>query len=95
GDYEEALNSYKEGLAEKPEDDGAVYNCGLVCEASGQYKEAGEYYAKAIHMSSGNKMYFEARQRVRSEIGGNGDGDTEKPSPVKKPKAKAAAAVID
>jgi tetratricopeptide (TPR) repeat protein len=67
GDYEESLEWYRRGLAEKPDDDGAMFNTGLVYEAQGNLKEAEQWYSKAFSLKDKEK-YLQARTRVRQEL---------------------------
>lgn len=65
GDYTEALESYMRAIKNSPEDDGAMFNIGLVYEARGQFDKAQEYYSKAFAIKDKEK-YILARKRVRS-----------------------------
>lgn len=65
GDYDGALDSYKEALAVNPADDAALYNTGVVYEAQGKLGEACEAYTKAFRINPDNNLYSEARSRVR------------------------------
>lgn len=70
GDLAGALEAYNEALAENPDDDGACYNAGLVCEAQGNNKGAEEYYTRAIKIKPDSTTYVQARVRVRGAKGG-------------------------
>ena len=76
GDYDGALEYYRQGIAERPDDDGAYFNAGAVSEALGKYKQAMDYYAKAFSFKN-DARYAAARQRVRVEA-----GDAGKPAAV-------------
>ena len=65
-EFPDALELYRAGLAEKPEDDGAMFNIGACYEAMGKLDEARNYYDQAVKMKS-NKKYIQARKRVRLE----------------------------
>jgi len=68
GDLDEAAECYRRGLSAKPDDDGAMFNLGLVCEARGDLTAAEEWYSKAFAMKD-NEKYILARKRVRMENG--------------------------
>jgi hypothetical protein len=68
GEYKDALECYKDGIKEKPDDVGAVFNAGLACEAMGNLEEAVKYYDKAYQMKKGETKYIAARKRVRAEL---------------------------
>ena len=65
-EFPDALEFYRKGMAEKPDDDGAVFNIGACYEAMGRLDEAREYYDKAVKMKA-SKKYIKARRRVRLE----------------------------
>jgi tetratricopeptide (TPR) repeat protein len=68
GDYSEALECYLRGLKSHPDDDGAMFNAGLVHEAMGQLDKAEDYYSRAFALKDREK-YVLARRRVRREVG--------------------------
>ncbi|MCK5113519.1 MAG: tetratricopeptide repeat protein [Phycisphaerae bacterium] len=65
-EFGDALEYYRMGLVEKPEDHGAMFNIGACYEGMGNLKKAREYYNKAIKMKP-EKKYIKARRRVRLE----------------------------
>jgi tetratricopeptide (TPR) repeat protein len=71
GDYAGALEDYQSACREKPEDDGAVFNAGVMYEVQGDLARAEQQYLKAFRMNAKDK-YASARQRARVE------GKTEK-----------------
>jgi len=66
GDYAGALDVYKTAMQQKPDDDGAVFNAGVMQEALGHFAEADQLYFKAFQMGKKQK-YIDARQRVHRE----------------------------
>ncbi len=50
GRYERALTAYRRALAASPDDDGAAYNAGLMCEALGRLTEARRFYLQALRV---------------------------------------------
>lgn len=66
-EYGEALEKYKAGMAEAPEDDGAVFNAGAMYEALLDFENAFQCYDKAFKMNPDKNEYVEARRRVRQE----------------------------
>ena len=66
GDFSTALKYYQDAFEMKPEDDGAMFNAGVICEAMGKMKEAAEYYNKAIQIKP-KRQYIRARRRVLTE----------------------------
>jgi hypothetical protein len=70
-DYAGALDAYTLAMRDKPDDDGAVFNAGVMNEALGNSAEAERLYTRAIDMGKKGK-YIEARQRVRRETQSNG-----------------------
>ena len=46
GDYPEALECYKRALRDHPNDDGALFNAGMVCEAMGRRRTIFEILAR-------------------------------------------------
>lgn len=65
-EYADALDQYRKAIKEHPDDDGAFFNAGLMCEALGDFDGAGDYYSKAVQMGDKEK-YIKARKRVRAE----------------------------
>jgi len=65
-EYADALKLYKQAIKDRPDDDGAMFNAGLMCEALGELKKAEDYYQKAIGLKVKAK-YIRARRRVRLE----------------------------
>lgn len=71
GEHAEAVDAYQRGIAEKPDDHGAMFNCGLVYELMAKQDvanltKAEEYYDKAVKVKP-DLRYIMARKRVRSE----------------------------
>jgi len=66
GAYDEALQCYRRALEARDDDDGAMFNMGLIYEAKGQFAEADQRYSKAFAIKA-NEKYILARQRVRRE----------------------------
>ena len=65
-DYTGALEMYQAAMTERPDDDGAAFNAGVMYEAMCDFPNAGKYYFKAFKLN-GKDKYIEARQRVRAE----------------------------
>jgi tetratricopeptide (TPR) repeat protein len=70
GDYAEALALYEQAIQEHPDDHGALFNAGVMCEALGQLARAEQYYSKAFAQKD-KLEYAQARKRVASEKGSN------------------------
>lgn len=68
GEMDAALDEYKAALAETPDDDAAAYNAGLVCESQGKFKEALEFYGKAIRANPDNANAIHGRDRVKPSV---------------------------
>jgi tetratricopeptide (TPR) repeat protein len=66
GDYSEALQCYQDALEQESDDDAALFDAGLMCEATEKYKEASEFYSKAIKANPEQDAYIRARSRVSS-----------------------------
>ncbi|HUS47445.1 MAG TPA: CsgG/HfaB family protein [Phycisphaerae bacterium] len=66
GDYAEALEMYQAAMSERPDDDGAAFNAGVMYEALCDFSNAEKNYSKAISLKAKDE-YIEARQRVRAE----------------------------
>jgi len=66
GHYAEALDCYLRALKTNPGDDGAMFNAGLVYEATGKLDQAEQYYSRAFEIRDKEK-YLIARRRVRAE----------------------------
>ena len=73
-EYKDALAQYRKGISDQPKDAGALFNAGLMCEATGDFKSAEEYYAKALDLRDGEKKFIQARRRVRLETDTAGSG---------------------
>lgn len=67
GDSQEALDLYEEALRAKPEDDGAAFNAGVMCEKLQKLEQAEKYYTKAFQLKNKDK-YVEARGGVRQNL---------------------------
>lgn len=67
GDYQGALDMYKGAAAARGDDDGAVFNAGLMYEVLGDFPNAAESYFKAFQMDNRKEKYIKARARVRQE----------------------------
>lgn len=66
GAYADALSAYEAAIRDQADDHAAIFNAGLMCEATGKLDKAGEYYDRAFKLKP-DKQYIEARQRVRQE----------------------------
>ena len=66
GAYADALAAYEAAIRDQADDHAAIFNAGLMCEATGKLDKAGEYYDRAFKLKP-EKQYIEARQRVRQE----------------------------
>jgi curli biogenesis system outer membrane secretion channel CsgG len=66
GDYGSALETYKMAMTEHPDDDGAIFDSGVMYEAKGDFTNADNSYMKAFQVGSKDK-YLEARKRVHVE----------------------------
>lgn len=76
GEYADALALYRQAMAEKHGDYGAVFNAAVMCEALGDMKGAYELYSKAFQMNPKKDSCLECRKRVKAEM---------KEEPVKEP----------
>lgn len=65
-EYADALKRYEQGIEERPDDDGAMFNAGLMYEVMGDLKKAEVYYDRAVGFKVKEK-YITARKRARSE----------------------------
>ncbi|HUS47467.1 MAG TPA: tetratricopeptide repeat protein, partial [Phycisphaerae bacterium] len=65
-EYADALKRYEQGIEERPDDHGAMFNAALMCEAMGDLEKAEGYYDRALGLKVTEK-YVSARKRVRSE----------------------------
>jgi tetratricopeptide (TPR) repeat protein len=65
GDYDGALKEYVAALRERPDDDGAMFNAGLMCEVKHDKANAAKYYEQAFHARD-DARYAEALARVRN-----------------------------
>lgn len=68
GEFADAIEWYRRGLEEKPDDHGAMFNMGVCHEALGHLEDAEACYDKALEMKVERK-YVRARKRVRMEDG--------------------------
>jgi tetratricopeptide (TPR) repeat protein len=66
-EYADALKCYLQGVKEKPNDHGAMFNAGLMYEAQRDFKNAELMYDKANSVKV-DKKYIDARRRVRGEM---------------------------
>jgi curli biogenesis system outer membrane secretion channel CsgG len=66
GDYATALDTYKMAIADHGDDDGAIFDSGVMYEATGDFAGAERSYMKAFQVGSKDK-YLEARKRVQVE----------------------------
>ncbi len=64
GRYAEALLKYLAALKKAPNDAGAAFNAGFMCEALGDLDTAEKYYSRAYNRA-GHVGYLAARKRVR------------------------------
>jgi tetratricopeptide (TPR) repeat protein len=64
GDYAEALEIYQVAIQAHPDDHQAMFNAGVVCEATGQFAESEGYYDRAFKTDP-KEHYVMARKRVR------------------------------
>lgn len=64
GDFEAALEQYLKASQERPDDDGALFNAGLMHERTGQFAKALKCYEGAFALKNEAK-YAQARMRVR------------------------------
>jgi tetratricopeptide (TPR) repeat protein len=65
-EYAEALEAYEQAIEAAPQDHGAMFNAGVVCEAMGKLDQADEYYTRAFNIKP-EEDYVMARRRVRQE----------------------------
>ncbi|MFQ5429944.1 MAG: tetratricopeptide repeat protein [Phycisphaerae bacterium] len=65
-DYETALQSFKQAIAEKPTDDRALFGAGVACEKLGRLDQALKYYKLARSYEDDEPKYAEAVERVQS-----------------------------
>jgi hypothetical protein len=65
GDYDGALTEYVAGMQEQPDDDGAMFNAGLMCEVKHDKVNAVKFYEQAFHARD-DVRYSEALARARS-----------------------------
>jgi tetratricopeptide (TPR) repeat protein len=63
-DLKGALEMYERAIQVNPDDHGALFNAGAVCEKMQDFKKAEEYYSRAIRLEPA-QQYITARQRVR------------------------------
>ena len=88
GEYSEALDLYLQSIELKPDDDGAMFNAGLMYEAMGKLDRAEQLYDRAFKTKDKDK-YVLARRRVRVEAKAT-EPTNETPSP-KTPSAPVSA----
>jgi hypothetical protein len=62
--FEDAVFSFKNALADNPDDHRAAYGAGVACEASGQYDDALRFYKQAC-AGKESRVYREARDRMK------------------------------
>jgi tetratricopeptide (TPR) repeat protein len=62
-EYSDALGCYRRAIEIHPDDHGALFNAGLMCEAMGELDQAYEYYGNAVAQKV-HKKYIAARTRV-------------------------------
>ena len=63
GDWPRAMEHWQSALVENPDNDAALYNLGVACEAMNDFDGANRMYAAAAERSD-NEMYREALARV-------------------------------
>ena len=63
GDWGAAQSAWQAALATNPNDDAALYNLGLACEAQRDYRQAAGHYAAARRLND-SEPYREAVERV-------------------------------
>ena len=64
GEYAEAMELYRQAVEAKGDDDGAMFDLGLMCEATRDFTQAEQWYSKAFALKD-NEKYSTARARVR------------------------------
>ncbi len=69
GEYADAIDMYRAGLEEKPDDWETIFNMGLCHEALGQFGQAVDCYDRALKHEVKQNI-IEARKRVREQAGG-------------------------
>ena len=62
--YEGALESFKQAVSEKDDDDKSLFGAGVCCEKLGNLDEALRYYKQAQSCKTKEKKYAEAVERV-------------------------------
>ncbi len=67
GNYDKAIELFRESLESKPDDHAAHYDLGIAYEISGQPKKALECYERAYSLKD-QDIYLEAVQRIRPRI---------------------------
>jgi tetratricopeptide (TPR) repeat protein len=65
--YEDALDQFKQAIAEDPEDDRAIYAAGVACEALGNFDEALGYYRRA-YAAEAEPEYGAAKKRLDDDL---------------------------
>jgi len=58
GDYVGALAELRRAIDARPDDHAAIYNAGVICEAMGDYRQAKDYYQRAVRLQ--RKSVYEA-----------------------------------
>jgi tetratricopeptide (TPR) repeat protein len=58
GDYVGALAELRRAIDARPDDHAAIYNAGVICEAMGDYRQAKDYYQRAVRLR--HKSVYEA-----------------------------------
>jgi len=68
GEHADALRKYQQAIQEKPNDDVAYFQAGLMYEGMKDFRNAEAMYQKALDVKV-DKKYVEARARVRLLVG--------------------------
>jgi tetratricopeptide (TPR) repeat protein len=84
GNYEKAIELFRESLESKPDDHGALYDLGIAYEATGQLKLALQNYERAYSLKD-NNYYYEAIQRARPMLQGMKEEAQAVPAANKRP----------
>jgi tetratricopeptide (TPR) repeat protein len=89
GEYAEALDCYLQAIETRRDDDGAMFDAGLMYEAMGKLDKASDFYERAFKTKDQEK-YVLARRRVRVEAKGD-ELPAEAPAATSQPDSQAAA----